>query len=1094
VSKLGKLGVAFIAALTLVGVVGMPAAAPAPIVFSPTPIAGWSTNGIVKAVLVVGDTVYAGGTFTQVQSTDGTQTLARANLAAFDLHSGAVRTGFSADTNGRVLSLATDGARLFAGGDYTMIGGKSHTRLASLDLTTGAVSSVFTGGATSNIYALRVKGTRLYVGGSFGTLNGVTRPRIGAVDTTTGAVDPSFNPAADNTVHSIVTSPDGSTVYVGGDFVNIGGAAHSYLAAVTAATGAATTTLFQYPNIFDPTQPPSVEDIDISPSGDRVFAALAGLENQVASWSTSTGQKQWSYVVDGDTQAVRYYQGNVYFGFHEGAINDDTVRMLSVDAATGALNSWRPTENSFFGTWDIDVSPATNTLVVGGEFTNFNGVNTHGVALLPPASSDTVAPGPPSNLRVTSTTGTTINLAWNAGTDNTTVAGYRVLRDGVEVAYPTGLTYSDTFLNPSTNYSYTVQTVDAAGNLSTPTAPVIGGTDQALLAAGSVWKYLDNGSNQGTAWRATAFNDSTWAAGASELGYGDGDEATVVGYGGNANSKYWTTYFRQQFTIDNPGNYSNLNLSLLRDDGAVVYLNGTEVARSNMPTGTVTSTTAATANVDGAAESQWFPYTAPSSLLVAGTNTIAVEIHQQYRASSDISFNLSMSATRRQGPTPPTALTAGTVTGTTVPLSWTPPSGTITGYHVFRNGVLVGSPATASFTDAGLNSAQTYTYTVTAIDDHTLESQPSAALNATTLDIVAPTAPTAVTAPTVGAAHVVVSWTAATDNVGVTGYDLVRDGVVVASTTGATTANDTTVAPLSSYSYTVRAKDAAGNSSVDSAPLPVTTPDGSDFVPPSVPQNLRTTSRSTTQIALAWDASTDDTGVASYIVTRNGVDLPATTSTTLTDTALTPATTYTYTVRATDAALNASNASTALATATHATTETLVAAKAVWKYTDDGIDRGTAWRAFTYNDTTWKSGAGILGYNQGGEGTVLNNGGAVQNLRYISHYFRKSITVSDTAAITGLTLSLLRTDGAVVYVNGVEVARDNMPTGTINFDTYAVNVLSTAERAQQIYHPFVIPPSALQEGTNVIAVSVHHAWRGGTDALSFDMQLTATYQ
>ena len=344
-------------------------------------------------------------------------------------------------------------------------------------------------------------GSRLYVGGSFGTLNGVTRPRLGAVDTTTGVVDPTFNPAPDNTVHSIVTSPDGNTVYVGGDFVNIGGAAHSYLAAVSAATGHATGITFQYPFVFDPTQPPSVEDVDISPSGDRVFAALAGLENQAASWSTSTGQKQWSYVVDGDTQAIRYYQGNVYFGFHEGAIGDGTVRLLSVDAATGALNNFRPTMNSFYGTWDIDVSPATNTLVVGGEFTNFNGVNTHGVALLPPGSTDHTAPTTPGTPTVTASSGTSLTLSWAPGTDNQGVAGYRVLRNGIEVAYPSTTTFTDTFLAPSTDYSYAIQTVDAAGNLSPPTPTIIGRTGVVILTPGSTWRYLDTGVNQGTAWQ-----------------------------------------------------------------------------------------------------------------------------------------------------------------------------------------------------------------------------------------------------------------------------------------------------------------------------------------------------------------------------------------------------------------------------------------------------------------------------------------------------------------------------------------------------------------------------------------------------------------
>ena len=70
-----------------------------------------------------------------------------------------------------------------------------------------------------------------------------------------------------------------------------------------------------------------------------------------------------------------------------------------------------------------------------------------------------------------------------------------------------------------------------------------------LLPAGSSWKYLDNGSNQGTAWRASSFNDASWAAGNAQLGYGDGDEATVVSYGSNSSKKYTTTYFRKALSL-----------------------------------------------------------------------------------------------------------------------------------------------------------------------------------------------------------------------------------------------------------------------------------------------------------------------------------------------------------------------------------------------------------------------------------------------------------------------------------------------------------------------------------------------------------------
>ena len=81
-----------------------------------------------------------------------------------------------------------------------------------------------------------------------------------------------------------------------------------------------------------------------------------------------------------------------------------------------------------------------------------------------------------------------------------------------------------------------------------------------LLSYGATWKYLDNGSNQGTAWRETSFNDASWAQGPAQLGYGDGDEATVVSYGPNANQKYITTYFRKTITVTNASSYTGFTL------------------------------------------------------------------------------------------------------------------------------------------------------------------------------------------------------------------------------------------------------------------------------------------------------------------------------------------------------------------------------------------------------------------------------------------------------------------------------------------------------------------------------------------------------
>lgn len=164
-----------------------------------------------------------------------------------------------------------------------------------------------------------------------------------------------------------------------------------------------------------------------------------------------------------------------------------------------------------------------------------------------------------------------------------------------------------------------------------------------VVPSGSVWKYLDNGSNQGTAWRQLGFDDSTWKAGRGQLGYGDNDEGTVVGYGPNSSAKYITTYFRRNFTIADVSQISGqLNLGMVRpDDGIVVYLNGTEIYRNNMPGGTISYNTPAASDV-WLIENDWLALNLPLAGLVNGQNVIAAEVHQYNGSSSDLSFDAEL--------------------------------------------------------------------------------------------------------------------------------------------------------------------------------------------------------------------------------------------------------------------------------------------------------------------------------------------------------------------------------------------------------------------------------------------------------------------
>ena len=180
--------------------------------------------------------------------------------------------------------------------------------------------------------------------------------------------------------------------------------------------------------------------------------------------------------------------------------------------------------------------------------------------------------------------------------------------------------------------------------LATNISTAVGG--DTLVNNNSYWKYLDDGSNQGTTWYTNAFTGAnTWAAGNAELGYGDGDEATVVGYGGNPSITHITTYFRRVFNVASESSYASLDLSLICDDGAVVYLNGTEIYRNNLPPQNTNPTIGHTvfANNGTTNENNWNNITLCNGVLLAGQpNVIAVEIHQASLASSDISFNLRL--------------------------------------------------------------------------------------------------------------------------------------------------------------------------------------------------------------------------------------------------------------------------------------------------------------------------------------------------------------------------------------------------------------------------------------------------------------------
>ena len=223
-----------------------------------------------------------------------------------------------------------------------------------------------------------------------------------------------------------------------------------------------------------------------------------------------------------------------------------------------------------------------------------------------------------------------------------------------------------------------------------------------VFGSNSWWRYKDDGSDQGTAWQAWGFDDSSWPAGPGQLGYGDGDEATVVGFGPDPNNKYITTYFRTAFTVTDASLITNLVGRFLRDDGVVGYLNGVEVIRNGVAAGENYLTLAGNAADDG---TNFFTTNIVASLLTNGVNVFAAQIHQTLGSSTDISWYLELTASGAGTPNaPPTVNITNPINSASFPAPATititatagDSDGTVTNVTFYQNGVKIQTATNAS--------------------------------------------------------------------------------------------------------------------------------------------------------------------------------------------------------------------------------------------------------------------------------------------------------------------------------------------------------------------------------------------------------------
>ena len=525
---------------------------------------------------------------------------------------------------------------------------------------------------------------------------------------------------------------------------------------------------------------------------------------------------------------------------------------------------------------------------------------------------DVTPPSSPAGLAATPAL-LSVGLSWSASSDDVGVTGYQVRRGTTLLATVTGTSYTDSGLECNTPYTYSVTALDAEGNpsiaaqISTATLPDVTAPDTPGNLAGT--PHLESVD---LTW--TASTDDV-AVDAYQVSRNNTVIATVQGTGyTDTGLVSGTLYNYKVMALDEAGNASSpalLSVTTLLDN--VPPSSPPDLAATPTLTSVLLTWQAASDNVE-----------VTGYRIKRGTLTLATVPDLNYTDSgldNDTAYQYQVIALDARGnESAPATISTTTLPDTAAPSSpgslaatpaiqsvqlvWDAATDNIgvTGYRILRNNTVIATVQGLAFNDTGLQPQTNYAYQVVAVDAADNASVPAALSTATLSDTTNPGAPGGLA----GTAHLMsidLSWTAASDNVGVTGYEIRRNGQLLA-TVEELEYEDTGLQADTSYEYDVRAKDAAGNVS---AAAVVTVSTLADVTPPSAPGNLNATP-GYHSVDLVWDASSDNIGVVAYEIWRDDELLGSVLDLTYSDSGLTDGTPYVYTVIALDAAGNASPA------------------------------------------------------------------------------------------------------------------------------------------------------------------------------------------
>ncbi len=507
---------------------------------------------------------------------------------------------------------------------------------------------------------------------------------------------------------------------------------------------------------------------------------------------------------------------------------------------------------------------------------------------------DTQAPTAPSNLSSSNLSSATVDLSWTASTDNVGVTGYDVFQNGTSIGTVTGTSANITGLSPETQYNFYVKAYDAAGNKSNASNTIyITTTASADTQAPSAPSSLAYANVTQTS------ADLSWSASTDNVG--------VSGYRIYKDNNYIETVTGTSYTANGLSSSTAYSFFVKAEDAAGNISSASNTVNLTTQSGGITYC----ASQGNTVSDEWL------NRVVCGDIDKTSGANNGY---ADFTF-LS------------TVLYKDNTTNITLYPAW---SGTVyaegfsvwidynqdgdfddAGEQVFTKAASKDASANGSFTvPASATTGTTRmrvsmkyngiptpceTFSYGEVEDYTVDIQDGG-------DMTAPTTPTNLSSSNITQTSVQLSWTASTDNVGVTGYDIYKNGSLLTNTSGTSYIVNSLTASTS-YSFYIKAKDAAGNVSGASNTVNITTADTPDTQAPTAPSSLSASNISSTSLVLNWTASTDNVGVTSYDVYKDGTNIGTTANTNYTVSSLSPSTSYSFYVKANDAAGNVSSAS-----------------------------------------------------------------------------------------------------------------------------------------------------------------------------------------